>query len=150
MEESFDSLKNKAQKHVNESDYGLFRNCLLKLSNLCRDQGRMDKALMYLMCCCYLDINGPNNTSGGSDDILEFYKKMKMWSEWEHYYFNPENHGYFAPGVISLLKQDLDNGLYTMDEYYNAFMENAIELCEDLNTLIAPTPAWKKLETELK
>jgi hypothetical protein len=150
MSKDLNSLKREAEQHVREGDYGLFRNSLYKLGEIKYESDDLENAFMYWMCCCYLDINGPNNTSGGIDDSLEFYKEMKLWSEWEHYYFNPENHGNLAPALIHTLKEHLQNGDYELEEYHDIFMENAIELLEDLNTLIAPTPAWKKLKEKLE
>lgn len=128
----------------------MFRSCLFKLGEATYQNGDLENAITYWMRCCYLDINGPNNTSSDFDNAVKLYRKHKCWSAWEHYYFNPEHHGNLAPALICILKSNLENTEFTIEEYRDIFMVNALELLEDLNTLITPTPAWNKLRERLE
>src|SRR5699024_1020757 len=150
MTVDLNSLKEKAERYIQNEDYSLFRNCLYRLGEAAYEREDLRYALVYWMRCCYLDINGPNNTSGNLDNTLKLYREHKCWSAWENYYFNPEYHGNLAPNLIRILKYNFDNTEFTIEQYHDIFMENCLELLEDLNTPIAPTPAWKKLRDRLE
>ncbi len=129
----FRALNEKATEYEFRGDWGFGRNIRLKMAQNLGKRERFYLAFRMYCHVCFIDINGPNNTSGTSN---------------EYPYFTPKN-AILAPGVISLMKDLIETLNYDTEETRKEFIEVTTPIHDGTPTPISPEKAWPKLKKEL-
>lgn len=120
--------------HASDGDWGLYRNAHFQMAEVLRKESKLKQALSLYCRVCYLDINGPRNTSG--------LKSRKYPS------FSPKE-AFLAPGVISLVERTAEKMKLNQDEIKSVFMEIAEREHKGLKLPVSPEKAWGKMKKEL-
>ena len=124
-------LNNKVKEHSRKKIWGYYRSSIFSLADLLSYEGKHKEALELLLDVCYIDVNGPTNSTN-PDIFPEFSPDL----------------GILAPGVISLLKKETSNANITKRELKTLFLKRA-ESMKKLRMPVPPEEAWRKIEFAL-
>ena len=134
------SLLNKQTiETASKGDWGLYVNTRLEMGQICKREERWKQALTFFYEVCYLDLNGPNNTSGYSKDFA-----IKP--------FDPIGGDTFLPPVIVKWIRDIAFKKLQMseDELKSDFVTFSSKLQKDFNLPVAVNEAWQKIMIKIK
>ena len=84
-------LNQELLEHVQQRNWGLFRNTKFAMAEILRKENRLPAALGGYLEVCYLDLNGPHNTGGITDGEL-----LREYPPWNHKDPTAE----LAPGIL--------------------------------------------------
>ena len=101
-------------------------------------EDRDGAALSTLLEICYLDLNGPSNLGGVTDE--EFLKEFPPWDATK---------GWTAPALIEWINDLMKKLNYSIDEVYNIYLKTANRNFRALKLPVTPGDAWIKLKEEI-
>jgi hypothetical protein len=107
------------------------------MGDILRKEGRFLDSLTTYLEVCYLDLNGPNNTS--PDPVMRRLCPS----------FDPKV-GDLAPGVVGYIVTMLDRLHLSSDDAKSTFHTIGEKLQAALNLPVSPERAWRKLQRELR
>lgn len=129
--------KRDAKQHSENNKWGLYRNSLLKMVAIAREEGNILKELDYLSVVCFFDINGPTNRGNLEDEYLK-----KKYPQFDKQFSD------FVPGIVQSIKELIENENIPLHKLNERF----IRVCDKqykVNMLYKPNEAWDRLETEI-
>ncbi len=136
------SYQQQALQHIKEGDFGLFRNSRLGTALLLDEEGKTDEkklteALATYLELCYIDLNGPRNST-------------KLWRETDRQYKNFEpSEGDLAIGIVSAANLIIERLTLTKSEVKMLFHEHNSRHLAGLNLPLSIEEAWSQLEPDL-
>jgi len=126
------SIYNKElMKHANGGNFGLYRNTRLEMAEFLRKEGKLEASLSTYIEILYLDLNGPQTTSGLSTD-----------------YFLPRE-SFVAPGIISRIANLVTKLGWTDNEVWKELERVGSISHKALNLPLSPENAWKKMKPQI-
>jgi predicted RNA-binding Zn-ribbon protein involved in translation (DUF1610 family) len=127
-------------EHARQRNWGFFRNAKFEMAEILRKEGRSAGALGFYLEVCYLDLNGPNNTSGITDSEL-----LRQYPPW-----NPKDlTANLAPGIldrVARIIQKNNQSPATVEEIYRT---RASVLHTSLRLPLSPASVWPKIRKAL-
>lgn len=132
-------LNKEFMKHAQCGDWGLYRNSRLQMAEILRKEMKLEHALQTYLEVCYIDLNGPNNTSGIND--LELLKEFPP--------FNPRQFASLAPGIIDLVKRTAVKLSFDKNKIKTIFIEHNSRIEKSLRLPVSTENAWQSLEKEI-
>lgn len=134
-------LHEQSLEYADQCDWGFYRNKKLEMAKHLQKQSKLLEALKMYFEVCYIDSNGPQNTSGWSDH---------MKNEWLQ--FSPDNAIIFTGIVkrIDKLVKKLDLNLKNIEAIY---LEAASKLGDNLTGIelpVTPKCAWEDLKCAIE
>ncbi|MED1918320.1 hypothetical protein P4V64_23700, partial [Bacillus thuringiensis] len=125
-----------------KTQWGLFRNTRLTMAEILNAEEKWKQGLAMLLEVCYYDLNGASNVATFNDTVdKELLRKYPP--------FRPKDHGFLAPGVLSMVESNMDKLQYDYEQVKNLFVENNAQVQNSLMP-ISPEKAWKQLEKRLQ
>jgi len=124
--------------HQKNRDWGLYRNCRLKMGQIHDGRGDFKPALEAFLEVCYLDLCGPNNLGGffEDDDPKEFPA------------FSTE-FAWLAPAVVGFAHDAAAELDLTEDHVREMFFEMARAHHSTLKLPVAPQTAWESIVKQM-
>ncbi len=126
--------------HIQQRNWGLFRNVKLAMAEILRKEGRSTQALGFYLEVCYLDLNGPNNIGGETDSEL-----LREFPPWD-----PKSAlslGFTAlPGLAADMIRKMNLTPATVEEI---FRKKAFALHTGLHLPLSPADAWPQVKQAL-
>jgi len=127
--------------YATKMQWGLFRNTRLTMAEILNAEGKWKQGLTMLLEVCYYDLNGASNVATFNSAVdKELLRKYPP--------FRPKDHGFLAPGVLSMVERNMEQLEYGYEQVKNLFLENSAQVRNSLMP-IAPEKAWNQLEKEL-
>ncbi|MDQ0896290.1 MULTISPECIES: hypothetical protein [unclassified Paenibacillus] len=126
-------LNQRTMKYATEMKWGLYRNVRLDMANILLDEHRLADGLRMLLYVCYIDLNGPRNSSPNLVGLSPM--------------FTPDNF-LLAPGVLGMVEDTLWELKFDLEQAKKIFIEHNSTLRNSLMPL-SPQDAWVQLEKEL-
>lgn len=123
--------ESKMRKNAEEMSYGLWRNGYYSVSELYRSEQQFEKQLEALLTVCYIDANGPNNTT------------PSMVSQFPPF-SPPRSLIGCAPGIILQINQLLRPLAMNDDAERELFLRSAASV-RNRYMSVAPETAWNML-----
>lgn len=125
-------------EHVMNGNWGLYRNTRFQMAEVLRKESKLKQALSMYCWVCYLDLNGPRNTSGLKDpELLREFPP-----------FSP-NEAFLAPGIISRMVRLIENLNLSQEHVSSIFLEAAGHDHNGLKLPVQPEDAWLSVKKEL-
>ena len=152
LELEWQQLECSMSTHAHDQSWGLFRNAKLGMAEIRRKEGNFSEAVGLYLEVCYIDVNGPQNTSDFTDcseddmeEPLEDGELEKYIEEWRNRFppWKPENmfaglNKWTINRVISVSKKA---GM-TLPYIEAVFYKHASFLFQSINTPLAPSAVW--------
>ena len=123
-------LNEDAITHASDGNIGLYRNTRFEMSELLRKEGRGLQSLHLLLAVCYLDANGPQNTSG--------------WGDMKHEWFSL-GQAFLAPGILGRTGSLIDGLGLSEAEVYQHFLAATKTYASWPGIVLSPDKAWKAI-----
>jgi hypothetical protein len=132
-------LNQELMDHASQQNWGLFRNTKHRMADILRKESKVEDALGVYFEVCYLDLNGPNNTSGVTDP--ELLREFPPWS--------PDQTAFLAPGIVNRIarlikKTDTDESVAE-----KMFKSRARRLKKNLALPVSEEDAWAEIQKAL-
>lgn len=128
-------LNEDALTYSSTGDIGLYRNVQFEMSDLLWREGKKQQSLHFLLAVCYLDVNGPQNTSG--------------WSDFERVWFSTDR-AFLAPGVLSRVGRLIDELRLNEQAVYEKFVAAAKNYAVWPHIALQPDDAWPSIWKEIR
>jgi DNA-directed RNA polymerase subunit RPC12/RpoP len=126
--------------HIQQRNWGLFRNVKLAMAELLRKEGRSTQALGFYLEVCYLDLNGPNNIGGETDSEL-----LREFPPWDP--SSALSLRFTAlPGLAADMIEKMNLTPATVE---GIFRQKAFALHAGLHLPLSPTDAWPQVKQAL-
>jgi hypothetical protein len=126
-------------EHAQYGNWGLYRNTRLQMAEILRKEMKLENALQTYLEVCYIDLNGPNNTSGIKD--LELLKIFPP--------FDPKQFVFIAPVAIASVKRIMNKLTFDKNKIKTIFIEHNSKIEKSLRLPISAEIAWQSLEKEI-
>lgn len=127
-----------AMEHAVNGNWGLYRNARFQMAEVLRKESKLKQALSFYCWVCYLDLNGPQNTSGMKDpELLREFPP-----------FSPKE-GFPAPGIISRMARIIEKLNLHQDGVSQIFQEIAARDFRGLKLPVQPEVAWQSVRGKL-
>jgi hypothetical protein len=127
-----------ALEHAVNGNWGFYRNARFQMAEVLRNESKLKQALSFYCWVCYLDLNGPRNTSGMIDkELLREFPP-----------FSPKE-GFLAPGIISRIARIIEKLKLDQEGVSLMFQEVAANDFKGLNLPLPPKVAWETVKQEL-
>ena len=123
-------LTENAITNASDGNIGLYRNTRFEMSELLRKEGRSLQSLHLLLAVCYLDANGPQNTSG--------------WGDMERKWFSLSE-AFLAPGILSRTGKLIDGLGLSEAEVFHHFITATKAYASWPGIVLSPDDAWKAI-----
>jgi hypothetical protein len=127
-----------AMEHAVNGNWGFYRNARFQMAEVLRKESKLEQALSFYCWVCYLDLNGPRNTSGMKDQ--ELLRKFPPFSSKE---------GFLAPGIISRMTRIIEKLNLDQDSVSQIFQEIAGHDFKGLKLILHPEVAWQSVKGKL-
>lgn len=125
--------------HIQNKDWGFYRNTRYRMSEIMRKEKRFLGSLDLLLEVCVLDLSGPQNCGGINDPkILREYPP-----------FDPSM-GELAPGIIGRICGAMAKAEISVHQLKKRFEIVATKLKKSLRLPLNINQSWKELESQLK
>lgn len=125
-------------EHALNGNWGLYRNTRFQMAEVLRKESKLKQALSMYCWVCYLDLNGPRNTSGLKDpELLREFPP-----------FSPKE-AFLAPGIISRMTRIIEKLNLDQEKVFTVFREAAGHDHKGLKLPVQPEDAWQSLSREL-
>ncbi len=135
------SLLNKQlMEHAQNGDWGLYRNVKFQMAEILHREMKLKNALQTYLEVCYLDLNGPNNTSEINDSSL-----LKEFPPFEP----SEDNSFLAPGVIERIQRILKKLELEKEKVKTDFIEHNSLIKQSMRLPVDPATCWSKIEKEI-
>ena len=125
-------------EHALNGNWGFYRNTRFQMPEVLRKESKLKQALSMYCWVCYLDLNGPRNTSGVKDP--------KLLREFPAY---SPNEAFLAPGIISCMGRIVDKLNLDQENVSIIFQEIAEHDYKGLRLPVHPEVAWQSVKREL-
>ncbi len=124
-----------AMEHAVNGNWGFYRNARFQMAEVLRNEFKLQQALSFYCWVCYLDLNGPRNTSGMKDQ--ELLREFPPFSP--------------APGIISRMTRIIEklNLNLDQDSVAQMFQEIAGHEFKGLKLPLHPEVAWQSVRRKL-
>jgi DNA-directed RNA polymerase subunit RPC12/RpoP len=132
-------LNQKLIEHAGQQNWGLFRNAKFEMAEILRKESKLEDALAMYLEVCYLDLNGPNNVGGITDQEL-----LKQFPPW-----NPKDDSFLAPGVIGRIVSIIEKTTINNATVRKLFDIRTVALRQSLRLPVSVDKAWQKIESAL-
>ncbi len=120
--------------HMKNRDWGLYRNAKLEMGTILKRESKLIPALKMYLEVCYLDTNGPNNTSG--------YSGGKS--------FNPsDGNAFIAPGVIKYIQTIMKKADLNVDDVAKIFVEHNTRFETSMKLPVSVADSWDLIKQEI-
>jgi hypothetical protein len=122
-------------EHAVNGNWGFYRNARFQMAEVLRNEFKLQQALSFYCWVCYLDLNGPRNTSGMKDQ--ELLREFPPFSP--------------APGIISRMTRIIEklNLNLDQDSVAQMFQEIAGHEFKGLKLPLHPEVAWQSVRRKL-
>jgi predicted RNA-binding Zn-ribbon protein involved in translation (DUF1610 family) len=127
-----------AIEHALNGNWGLYRNARFQMAEVLRKESKLKQALSMYCWVCYLDLNGPRNTSGVKDQ--ELLREFPPFSPKE---------AFLAPGIISRMARIIEKLNLDQEKVSLIFQEITVRVYKGLKLPMQPEDAWKSVRREL-
>lgn len=127
-----------AIEHALNGNWGLYRNARFQMAEVLRKESKLKQALSMYCWVCYLDLNGPRNTSGVKDQ--ELLREFPPFSPKE---------AFLAPGIISRMARIIEKLNLDQEKVSLIFQEITVRDYKGLKLPMQPEDAWKSVRREL-
>jgi hypothetical protein len=121
-------------EHALNGNWGHYRNTRFQMAEVLRKESKLKQALSMYCWVCYLDLNGPRNTSG--------LKDPKLLREFPP--FSPKE-AFLAPGIISRMTRIIEKLNLDQENVFTVFREAARHDHKGLKLPVQPENAWQSL-----
>jgi len=123
-------------EHAMKGNWGLFRNAKVEMAEILRREGKHVDALGFYLEVCYLDLNGPNNTNGITDQKL-----LREYPPW-----NPRvAFADLAPGILYRASSIITKTEMDIASVKALYDRRASLLHNSLRLPLAPDAAWPRI-----
>lgn len=134
-------LNEQSKEYAEQCDWGFYRNKRLEMAKHLQKQLKLLESLKMYLEVCYIDSNGPQNTSGWSEQM------KKKWLQ-----FSPDNAMIYTGIVkrIDKLVKKLDLNLKNIEAIY---LKTASDLGDNLSGIelpVTPESAWEDLKIAIE
>lgn len=126
--------------HASQQKWGLFRNAKFELGEILRKEGKLEDSLGLYLEVCYLDINGPNNVGGISDQAL--LRKFPPWDP-------KDPSAMLAPGILDRIYRIIRKTEMKRSKVEELYFRRAEDIYRSLNLPLSPSSAWRGISREL-
>jgi hypothetical protein len=133
-------LNQETLRHANQRDWGHYRNTRLSMAIILEKYENPAEALKYYLEVCYLDLNGPQNTSGIEGQKLRTSLKVQD--------FMIED-GFLAPAIIAKIIEIILGLKFDEDKVCQVFLQVAERSRKNLKLPVLPETAWRKVSDEI-
>lgn len=131
-------LGREAIEQALNGNWGLYRNTRFQMAEVLRRESKLKQALSMYCWVCYLDLNGPRNTSGLKDpELLREFPS-----------FSPKE-AFLAPGIISRMTRIIEKLNLDQENVFSLFLEAAGLDHKGLKLPVQPEDAWLSLRRVL-
>lgn len=127
-----------AIEHALNGNWGLYRNARFQMAEVLRKESKLKQALSMYCWVCYLDLNGPRNTSDVKDQ--ELLREFPPFSPKE---------AFLAPGIISRMARIIEKLNLDQEKVSLIFQEITVRDYKGLKLPMQPEDAWKSVRREL-
>jgi predicted RNA-binding Zn-ribbon protein involved in translation (DUF1610 family) len=127
-----------AIEHALNGNWGLYRNARFQMAEVLSKESKLKQALSMYCWVCYLDLNGPRNTSGVKDQ--ELLREFPPFSPKE---------AFLAPGIISRMARIIEKLNLDQEKVSLIFQEITVRVYKGLKLPMQPEDAWKSVRREL-
>jgi len=129
-------LNQELTEHARQRNWGLFRNAKFEMAEILRREGKQVDALGFYLEVCYLDLNGPNNTSGITDRKL-----LREYPPW-----NPRDPtADLAPGILDRASRIIAKTEMDIASVKALYDRRASLLHNSLRLPLGPDAAWPRI-----
>ena len=127
-------------EHARHRDWGLFRNAKFDMAEILRREDRLMGAMELYLEICYLDLNGPNNMGGITEqDIL---REFPPW--------DPKGPAAdIAPGIIARICRIIKETKTDRNRIEEIYQNRALSLYKSLCLPVSPSVAWQQISEAL-
>ena len=138
----YQSYQRQGVEYIKEGHFGLFRNTRHELALLLDEEGKTDEqklkeALAIYLELCYIDLNGPRNSTKLGRELDKNYQN-----------FEPQE-GDLAIGIVAPANHIIARLAVTKNEVKTLFQEHNSRHLSGLNLPLSIDDAWKELEPDL-
>ena len=127
-----------AIEHALNGNWELYRNARFQMAEVLRKESKLKQALSMYCWVCYLDLNGPRNTSDVKDQ--ELLREFPPFSPKE---------AFLAPGIISRMARIIEKLNLDQEKVSLIFQEITVRDYKGLKLPMQPEDAWKSVRREL-
>lgn len=134
--DKFSSLEATLAKHLQDQNWGLYRNTLFEIGEVFRREGKRFQALWKFFEVCYLDLNGPKNYGVLPEDLAKEFPS-----------FDPDEESLF-PGVLHRI-DTLVEEMKLSRQAARALFDEAAKRFAMPQLPVSLEAAWKRIEAEI-
>ena len=121
------NLNKESIRHASEGNFGLYRNMRFEMAEFLAKEKRYKDALEMYLEVCYLDLNGPNNSTKFGNPAFD------------------ATMGFLAPGVIKRILISAKRINFTIAQIQNLFINRNIRIYKAMKLPLTPEYCWKKI-----
>lgn len=125
------NLNKESIHHASEGNFGLYRNTRFEMAEFLAKEKRYKDALEMYLEVCYLDLNGPNNSTKLGNPAFD------------------ATMGFLAPGVIKRIVMSAKRVNFTMTQIQNLFINRNIRIYKAMKLPLTPEDCWKNVHKAL-
>ncbi len=123
-------------EHAVNGNWGFYRNVKFSMAEQLRAEARLKGAVSFYFQVCYLDLNGPRNLSGNTDEEL-----LAKFPPFERRLTD------LAPGIVERIQKCIEKAGLSTSEVEELFKETVETNFQDLNLPVTASEAWEVLKT---
>ena len=136
-DDKFSSLEKTLAKHLQDQNWGLYRNALFEIGELFRKEGKRFQALWKFFEVCYVDLNGPKNYGALPEDLAKEFPA-----------FEPDEER-LTPGVLDRIDTLVEEMKLSRQDARVLFDEAAKRFTVPLHLPVSLEAAWERIEAEI-
>ena len=130
------NLETNLAKHLQDQNWGLYRNTLFEIGEVFRKEGKRFQALWKFFEVCYLDLNGPKNYGALPEDLAKEFPA-----------FEPDEEG-LASGVLDRIDTLVEEMKLSRQDARALFDEAAKRFAMP-QLPVSLEAAWERMEAEI-
>ena len=136
------SYERQGSEYIKEGHFGLWRNTRLDIASLLDEEGKKDEnklreALATYLEVCYIDLNGPRNSTKLGRELDKRYKNFEPLES------------FLAIGIVRMANLIIEPLSLTRSEVKILFQEHNKRYLSGLNLPLSIDQAWNQLEPDL-
>lgn len=134
--DNISSLETNLAKHLQDQNWGLYRNTLFEIGEVFRKEGKRFQALWKFFEVCYLDLNGPKNYGALPEDLAKEFPA-----------FEPDEEG-LASGVLDRIDTLVEEMKLSRQDARALFDEAAKRFAMP-HLPLSLEAAWERIKAEI-
>ncbi len=138
-------LENQMLEYTSKRQWGLYRNCILEISETLKKEGKLEEALNSFFQVCYLDVNGANNVMTTNGKAMSYTKSEKMGILDFDTKF-----AFFAPAIITYIRNLISEINLSEDEARTLFIKTNEKSKPIEKMPVSPDDAWVQLKSKIE